>query len=127
VCSEKSSSTMFLNVDIDIHAEAGLDELLRTFGSFVLVLNQTEKDASFELAQEYSTLDDTLINLIQLVQSLPLEAKNIWNECDFRKFNIGIQCGHGCYETSFPISEKTLTLLASIQAEIAVTIYASLE
>jgi hypothetical protein len=116
--------TDFLNVDLDLRAERGLDELLGALEPFVIVLNNTTHEASVELNGTFSSLEETLVNLISLVNAHPPQARTIWNQCDFRRMNIGIQAGHEPHQTYFAISSKVVSLLASVQAEITLTVYA---
>jgi hypothetical protein len=98
--------------------------LLNYLGPSVLVLHQTAQDASVELNKTHSSLEEAVLNLISLVQSLPPQAKTLWNQCDFRRANIGIQAGDEPHEASFTLSSEILSLLASAQFEITFTVYA---
>jgi hypothetical protein len=118
------SVTEFLNVDIDLRSKNGIAELIDYLGPSVIVLNQTADEASFELNKMHSSLDEALLNIVELVRSLPHEAQAIWNQCEFRKANIGIQAGTEPYAAHYKISNKIVALLASVQIEIAFTVYA---
>lgn len=119
------STTEFLNIDLDLHVESGIEELLRCFGSSVIILNRTPQTASLELnSSKNASLEETTVGLAELVKSLTPQAKAIWERCDLRCFNVGIQAGKEPYAESFTISSKTLSLLASIQAELTFTVYA---
>jgi hypothetical protein len=120
----KKSVTMFLNVDLDLRAHQNLDELLRFLEPFVLVMNKTAQDATVELNQGPYSLDETLMKFVEIIQSLPQRAKDLWNECEFRRFNIGIQGENEPHEEHFSVSEKTIALLTSIRSELLLTVYA---
>jgi hypothetical protein len=122
----KRATTSFLNVDLDLGAQCDLEEFLRCLGPYVIVLNRTEQGASVELNQTYSSVDEVLLKWIEIIQRLPQEAKSIWDQCEFRVMNIGIQSGVEPHEAHFSISGKTISLLASIQCEIVFTVYAPL-
>jgi hypothetical protein len=49
---EKRPVTAFLNVDLDIRAQVGLEELLASIASSVILLHQTENDASLDAKTE---------------------------------------------------------------------------
>ncbi len=122
------SITEFLNIDLDLHVESGIEELLRYFGSSVIILTRTPHTASLELnSSTNASLEEVMAGLAELVKSLTPQAKAIWERCDLRCFNVGIQAGKEPYAESFTISSKTLSLLASIQAELTFTVYAPLE
>lgn len=84
----KDNVTRFLNVDIDFRGDTGdLEDFLRPIETSVVVLNQTQREASVELAKEFLSLEETIVNLAEFVRPLPPEAKNIWNRFEFRKVN----------------------------------------
>jgi hypothetical protein len=122
------SITQFLNVDLDLHARDGLDDLLDAFGASVIVLQRTNHQLSLEMNQPFSsveeTLDETLHGWVSLVEKLPPRARELWNQCELKSFNIGIRAGKSPHQACFEISKHTVSLLADIQSEIAVTVYA---
>lgn len=123
---ETENDTRFLNIDIDICARSGLDELLTCLGPSVLVLNRTKERASIELSKEYDSVDETAIAIVELIGSLPPYARNLWDYCDCRALNIGIQAGHSPHHVCFAISKTTVSSLAVVQLEIIFTVYSPL-
>jgi hypothetical protein len=123
--SENKSVTEFLNVDLDIRAQDGLQTLLDALAPFVVVLNQTEKTASLELNESCSSLEETAAGLIEAVNSLPPEAKAIWERCELRSLNIGIQAGAEPQSSGFAISKETVSAIADARLEVVFTVYAS--
>jgi hypothetical protein len=119
-----TSVTHFLNVDVDLRLSDGIDELLRYLEPSILVLNRTAQEASFELNDEPSSLEETLLNCIACVEALPPQAKELWRRCDMRQLNIGIQAGHQPYAEIFAISNETVASIANNQLEIVFTVYA---
>ena len=122
--SKDKAITTFLNVDLDLHAQYGIEELLGYLGSSAIVLNQTEQFASIESTRNNTSLEEAIRNLIELFHTLPPEGRNIWNQCDYRRFNIGIEGGNEPHAAVFDISSEVVSLLGEIQAEITLTIYA---
>jgi hypothetical protein len=118
------AATSFLNVDLDLRDEHGLDDLLRHLGDDVFVLHQTAQEASLELSGEHESLESCVRGWIALVQALPDEARRLWNRCDDRKLNVGIQAGVEPHAEYFSMSREAVSLLASVQFEIVLTIYA---
>lgn len=121
------SSTHFLNVDLDIRGESGLDELLDAFNPAVIVPNQDGKNfVSLEIARAHpQSVDETILVFCNLVQQLPPEVRAVWDNCTMRCMNIGIQAGTKPHSECFHISGKTISLLSAIKAEIAFTVYAA--
>jgi hypothetical protein len=118
--------TKFLNVDLDLHAESGVEELLRYLDPFVVVLARTTVEATVELNEEHASLEETVVGFIRLVQSLPPHVRRMWDDCQMRRLNIGIQADTQPYAAFFSLSSATVALLADIQAEIMWTVYAPL-
>jgi hypothetical protein len=127
VPTDKQNETKFLNVDLDIQCMSGLEFLLNFLNPHVCVIGKDEKNASIELNTPYRSLDETLQRFAELIKSPPQHGANIWNQCEKRVFNIGIQGGMEPHEAYFFLSHKTISLLTSIQAEVQITVYAQTE
>jgi hypothetical protein len=122
---EGKSSTEFLNIDLDLRAPSGLEDLLRFLEPSVLVMRQAAQEASIELNAEASSLEGTLVLWIELIQSLPEPVRAIWDQCEVRSMNIGIQGGIEPHAAYFTIPSETVRQLATLQIEIALTVYAA--
>jgi hypothetical protein len=124
MASDPDSFTRFLNVDLDLRGDR-LEELLAYLGSSVVVMHQTAQELVLELSNRINDpLDVTLAKWIELIQSLPEPGRAIWDRCDLRCMNVGIQSAEKPYSALFAISSSTVSQLASLQAEIVVTVYA---
>jgi hypothetical protein len=121
---KEESITHFLNVDLDIRARAGLEELLRSMAPSVIVMYQAEQSASVELNEDSLSLDQTIVKFVELIKSLPSQARNIWDQCEARELNIGIQAGNEPYAATFAISSKAVSMLAEAKFEVVITTYA---
>jgi hypothetical protein len=121
---KEESVTQFLNVDLDIRARAGLEELLRSMAPPVIVLHQAEQFAVVELSENYPSLDETIVKLVELIKSLPVQARSIWDQCEERAISIGIQAGSEPHAATFAISSKTVLMLAEAKFEVIITTYA---
>jgi hypothetical protein len=90
----------------------------------VLVLNKTKHEASIELSGiQPKSIDEAVLHFSALIKALPSRVSTIWEQCEVRKMNIGIQGGAQPHEAYFALSENTVSLLASIRAEIVFTVY----
>jgi hypothetical protein len=121
--SKEESATHFLNVDLDIRARAGLEELLRSMAPSVSVMNQSEHFASVELNESLS-LEETVVRFIELIESFSPAMRDIWNRCEWRSLNIGIQAGSKPHSSDFALSERIVSLIAAVKLEVAFTVYA---
>jgi hypothetical protein len=125
MASEPRPVTEFRNVDLDLRASSGLEELLGYWGDRVLVMHQAAEFVSLELYDRIDDpLDETLVKWVELVQSLPERGRALWDQCELRSMNVGIQSANEPYSALFAISSSTVALLASVNAEIVFTIYA---
>jgi len=120
---KEESVTEFLNVDLDIRARAGLDELLGSMAPSVIVLSQSEHFASVELNEDFS-LEETVVKFIELIESFPPAMRDIWNRCEWRSLNIGIQAGSKPHSSTFALSERIVSLIAAVKLEVVFTVYA---
>src|SRR4051794_17646791 len=116
--------TTFLNVDLELQALHGLDELLEAIESNVFVLHRDSHSVALELDDMTGSFEETVVRLVDLIRGLPASAKAIWDQCDLRRFDIGIEGGTEPRATSFALSSSTVSLLAGIQAEVTFTVYA---
>lgn len=119
------AATIFLNIDLDIQAKSGLQELLQAFGTAVVVLNnENEHHASVELSEQPQSINGAVLEFYNVIQALPSSARAIWDNCEMRSMNIGIQAGITPKAECLRMSDKTVSLLAEMNAEIAITVYA---
>lgn len=118
--------TRFLNVDLDIRLHADLDELLLHLEKSMFVLHREARRALLEVngTGSRTTLEGTMQGTIEAIRSLPAEARSLWDRCESRKFDIGVQAGVHPHEASFSISSDTLAALAEVRAELTLTVYA---
>ena len=122
--SKKQPITQFLNVDLDVCVRSGLENLIEAMSPHVVILHQTKETASLELSEETPNLDEAIIRFAQLIAALPPQAKNIWNQCERRSMNIGIQAGLEPRSAAFLLSSKAVSALTDIRSEIVFTVYA---
>lgn len=121
-----SKLTEFLNVDLDLRVAAGLDRLLAAMKPEVFVLDPRHPDGivSVEIAPKTNTLEETVLGLVGVVRTLPPAARAIWDCCDRRSFNIGIQAADAPHSAEFQLSPAAVAAVAGIGAEIVITVYA---
>ena len=119
-----AASTEFLNVDIDLRGDSeDVAGFLKMVEPSVVVLNHVDIDASIELAEDYTSLDTTMLEIIRLIEALPPDAKKVWSRLKYRRANIGIQTGPKPHAAEFVVSAKTLEAMAALGFEVAFTVY----
>jgi hypothetical protein len=117
------STTEFLNVNLDLRAPEGLDDLAEAFGASVIVMQRATHLLSLEMNQSFSSVEETLVGWVSLVEKLPPRARALWDQCELRSFNIGIRAGESPHQAGFQMSQRVVSLLAEIGSEIAITVY----
>jgi hypothetical protein len=117
--------TTFSNVDLRIRVKSGMKELLEAFGSSVVVLNNVPEDefASLEYHIYPKTIDEAIGRYAELIKTLPPSARNIWESAESRCMSIGILAGELPHQKIFDLSEKTISVLATMRTEVAICVY----
>lgn len=118
--------TYFINVDLDLRSESDLKELVESFGSAVIVMApESVGYVSLEIAEDVpQNCEAVILAFYELIISLPSKARAIWDACETRCMDIGIQAGLSPYSENFRLSERAISCLSSINAEVAITVYA---
>jgi hypothetical protein len=119
----READTQFLNVDLDIRAERGLDTLIECMGDAVIAMYQSADSAAVELSDQYPTLEETIAGFTALIESLPEQGRHIWDKCQSRSMNIGIRAGDEPHSIEFALSKESINRLAAMDCEIAITVY----
>jgi len=117
--------TTFLNVDVELRSKSSLKELGTYLSKSVFMLSNDEFFIAFEARFDPGTLDDLIRRLVQIVHALPPRLRTIWDQCESRRFDLGIEAGlHPPVKTG-DMSSETIELLAGVQAEMRITIYSA--
>lgn len=116
--------TEFLNIDLDLAGSSELYDLARALSPALIVVHQEPGHVSMELSNQPRDADSAIVDLARVLAGLAPDAQAIWNNCDLREINIGIQAGNEPHEARFTISRKSLSLLSTLRADFVVTVYA---
>jgi hypothetical protein len=126
MCS-KEAVTEFLNIDLDVHGDAGdVAALLGAIEGAVLVLRHEGRDASVELAEQFASPEETALGMIDLVGGFRPDVRSIWDRLERRTLDVGIRAAGEPNSTSFAFSARTVALLAGLGVDIVFTVYAPL-
>ena len=127
VSSRRRPAGFFLNVDLDIDSPDDLRPLVAAFAPNAYSLERPEGRASFELNQPASPLspESLILDFVRLVVSLPPAARSLWDRASRRVFDVGFQGGTLPVQETHRLAPETLSAIAAIGAELAVTIYAT--
>jgi hypothetical protein len=120
----------FLNVDLEVVGTVDLNPLVEHLAGAAFVLRDTSDDGRrtlwFELEQPGDperTVDATLRCFIALLSTLSPPLTALWEACDDRCLNIGIQRGLAPHSSGYRVDAETLARLAAISTRLEITIY----
>jgi hypothetical protein len=87
----------FLNVDLDIEGTANLTPLRSHWSEVMIDLVEDSEMipnvARFELLKSRPNATETIQRFCEVVESLPPDLLQIWNQCPVRHLNIGYDSG----------------------------------
>ncbi|MDC0715116.1 hypothetical protein POL68_42100 [Stigmatella sp. ncwal1] len=120
------AETAFLNVDLILESQVGVSRPLAALGESVIVLNNEGGGASLELAEQPSSPEEAVEQLLSLIDALPAEAREEWAQCTARTLDVGIQSGASPHDAAFRLSSTVLARAAGLGADVVFTVYACL-
>jgi hypothetical protein len=126
ISAAKGPVRYFVNVDLDLDSFDDLTPLATALEPRAYALERATGRASFEL-HEFDVAagpEQIILEFVRLVTNLPPDVRNVWDRASSRIFDIGLQSGREPFQETHRLTAETLRAVASIGAEIAVTIYA---
>ena len=122
--SERRARPEFLNVDLDIRSHTGIEQLLEPIAGSAIQLHKTRESVSLELIEDFASVEEAISRWLDLIETLPTPAREIWNRCESRSLNVGIKAGNEPHAACFAISSAAISRLAIQNLEIIFTVYA---
>ena len=117
----------YLNTDLEIESKSDLSRIVEEFGEDVLVLHHGEirgyQHASFEITGDGADADSTITSFCTLIEQLPGDVRELWDECCLRIFDIGYESGATPPSFRSEIRAVTIQRVAAIGAGLVITIY----
>jgi hypothetical protein len=122
----------YLNTDLDVTAPCDLSPLvvaLAARGVGALHVTQSDDGAWYSILSAEpigiatTEPEPTLLAMLDAIEALKGEAKQIWSECSIREFNIGYDCGDEPWAFNNGLSNATLQRIAATGASLRITIY----
>lgn len=116
----------FLNVDLDIHAHADLQPLIKHWKHLIPLV--TPEDAGdnfvrFELGEAYPTAYETIRHFCAAVENLPPDLLQFWHQCPKRILDIGYESGteRPILQDAFPV--ELLLKVAQYFTSLDISLY----
>jgi hypothetical protein len=92
-----------------------------------VVLRCEQGKASFETLKEFDSIHDSLMEFLRIVSLMDEATRQLWDQCHYRVFNIGIMAEFPSAAMTFEVSADTMTEIRSSGCTLAVTIYSAKE
>ena len=112
---------------MELVATFDLAPLLEYFNPRIFVLRDSLDEGRrtiwMELNADPKDTDDAIMRYAMLVELLPSDIRRLWDECEDRCLNVGIQGGLAPDASAFRISTASIAKLAAIAARLEITVY----
>lgn len=117
--------TEFLNIDLDISSEEDISELIIEIGNNTCVLNNSCEEGIFVATFEtgYQEPNQIINEFVSIINELSPKAKNQWEGCKAREFNIGYDGGEIPSVFVSALSGNSIKGISEINGEVVITIY----
>ncbi|NOT73129.1 MAG: hypothetical protein HOP09_18215 [Hyphomicrobium sp.] len=120
------AATSYLNVDLELRSASGLNALIDALAPVAFVLHhEPQQWASLELRVETDTPEQSIQNFCSAIESFHTDSRKLWDQCEKRCFDIGVQSGLTPYSKRFLFSAETISRLSVLNAEVVLTVYAA--
>lgn len=117
----------YLNTDLDLVSDVEPTVLASEFEARDLVAHVThgEDGLYYVMCEDCNDTEPepNLIRLLDAIESLSDSAREIWDRCSKREFNVGYDCGDEPWAFNQGISNDTLRRMAECGAEFRITLY----
>ena len=124
---ESLPETRFINVDLEVSSRTDLRWLVEEFGADATNLYCGEARgyflATFETANVPGDPDGKIGYFCHLVECMPPEARQKWNDAFAKVFDLGYESGAGPYSFQSELRADTVAAVARVGASIRVTVY----
>jgi len=121
------ATTHFMNVDLDLYSRRDLQPLVEAFEKkvFVLYAGRVKRTycAHLELARNPRNADYAIRAFCALVEALPRQTRDLWNNAKTRDFSVGVQAGARPNPADFVLAAETLKAVSRLHARVVFTIY----
>ena len=131
MADESPHLIQYLNTDLDLAARFDLTPLTAALdrnGVFTLHCAPDQNGtwtATFEL--EGAGIDNdpetTICGLLDAIEKLEPNAREAWNACEKREFNLGYDCGDEPWAFTQGLSVRSISRIAALGMSLRITIY----
>ncbi|REJ74858.1 MAG: hypothetical protein DWQ36_13800 [Acidobacteria bacterium] len=120
-------TTHYLNTDLVIDSEDDLTPIVEELGEDVVCLYNgpwgTRQLAAFEIVGHDMDASSCIRAFCGLVEALSPKAREVWDRCSRRSFDIGFEAGLDRESCERAIDLDALEMAVSVRARLVVTVY----
>jgi hypothetical protein len=124
---EPEAATRFLNVDLELVSTGALGPLLAALAREAIVLRDRVDGGKqvvwLELGHQPAGIEEAIHDFTRLIEALPPELRRVWDGCEDRCLNVGVQGGLGPHASAFTISASAVAAAAAVSARLEFTVY----
>lgn len=117
----------YLNTDLDLVCDVDPAILASEFESRDLVVNVTPGDDGlfYVLCEDWdeSEPEPNIVRLLDAIEGLSDAARDVWDRCSKREFNVGYDCGDEPWSFNQGLSNFVLRRIADCGASFRITLY----
>jgi hypothetical protein len=120
----------YLNTDLDLVAARDLTPLAEALSAqgvrplYGVTHGEDERwYATFETDEQHATPEESMVAMLDAIESLPGPARTLWKKCSLREFNIGYDCGDHPWAFNNGLSNGTLIRAGAAGATLRITLY----
>jgi hypothetical protein len=129
--NEDQSIISYLNTDLDLICARDLTPLtsaLDARGVRPLSVDQGGEGLWYSILEitneaEPDEPETTICAMLDAIEAIDGEAKEIWMNCIKREFNVGYECGDEPWAFNQGLTNSTLKRMASVGASFRITLY----
>lgn len=123
------AQTRYLNTDLDVVSERDPASLVEALDKrFVSLIGEVRKEldgfhAIFETHVSDDEPETTIVALLDAVEALEGDAREVWRASSTRELHLGYDCGEEPKSYSQAISSPTLTRAVAAGMSLRITLY----
>jgi hypothetical protein len=124
---DETPTIQYLNTDLDLICDVDPGMLASEFESHNLAVVVTPGgDGRFYVLCEDDNdtePEPNIIRLLDAVDALSVSARELWDRCSKREFNVGYDCGDQPWSFNQGLSNQVLRRMADCGASFRITLY----
>jgi hypothetical protein len=125
----EENQIQYLNTDLDLVCKTDpslLIDALSEKGLFSMDVSKGEDGiyyAKLETKDDFASPESNISAMLAAIEALDTPHRKDWDECLFRDFNIGFDCGSQLRAFNTVLSSELVQRIAQVRAAVRITLY----